>query len=94
MTLDKLSRAEKTGFRLELGRTTWHLIGAEGTEDWLARFARVLELKPWKGEQAGRQEGRRLFFLRATTWPRIRMMIFNPSPRRPVFPQRDGHHRP
>ena len=62
MTLDKLSRAEKAGFRLELGRTAWHLIGAEGTEDWLARFARILELKPWKAEQAGRPEGRRLFF--------------------------------
>jgi len=62
MTADKVDGNEKTGFRLKLGRTTWHLIATEGTRDWLARFARILELKPWPEKHAGDQMARRLFF--------------------------------
>jgi len=63
MITDPPSRGEKAGFRLALGGTVWHLIGTKGTEEWLAKFARILELEPWRPTQAETREARRLFFL-------------------------------
>jgi SynChlorMet cassette protein ScmC len=56
-------RVEKADFRLTLGRTVWHLVGTKGTEEWLAKFARILELDPWSPTQAKSRPARKLFFL-------------------------------
>jgi SynChlorMet cassette protein ScmC len=61
-------RADSAGFRLELGRTLWHFIGTEKTEDWLAKFARILELEPWRPGPSPRQAIRRLFFIGGRDW--------------------------
>lgn len=63
MMMEAPGRLEKAGFRLALGRTVWHLIGAPGTEEWLAKFARILELEPWRAAQAETRDARRLIFL-------------------------------
>jgi len=52
----------ESGFRLRLGRTVWRLIGTEGTEGWLAEFARILELEPWRPGRGKGGRARKMIF--------------------------------
>ncbi len=50
-------------FRFAAGPVEWRLTAGEGLEDWLARFARVLELQPFSPSAAARFSGPRAVFL-------------------------------
>jgi len=55
---------DKSGFHLALGPLRRHLIAETGLKDWLAGFARILELEPLTAGSAAEARGGRIFFLK------------------------------
>jgi SynChlorMet cassette protein ScmC len=51
------------GYRLAAGPLSWRLCAEDGLEDWLAKFARILELEPLTEGSPEAVDSRRLMFL-------------------------------